>query len=54
MLFRSKDNPKSGQLSMLLDGTLYVDEGSKEVLHAGNYETYIRNYMNKSILDAVY
>lgn len=39
--------------------SVYFDDsgarvGTNEVLHAGNYETYIRNYMNKKILEQPY
>lgn len=31
-----RDNPTSGQMSMLIDGTVYVDEGRYSVIHEGN------------------
>ena len=31
-----RDNPTYGQLSMILDGTVYVDEGRYAVIHEGN------------------
>lgn len=31
-----RDNPTGGQLSMILDGTVYVDEGRYAVVHDGN------------------
>ena len=35
-----RDNPSGGQLSMILDGTVYVDEGRYQVLHTNNYGSY--------------
>lgn len=35
MSFR-RDNPIGGQLSMIIDGTVYVDEGRYPVIHSGN------------------
>ena len=35
MYFR-RDNPVGGQLSMVIDGTVYVDEGRYSVIHSGN------------------
>ena len=35
MYFR-RDNPTCGQLSMIIDGTVYVDEGRYSVIHSGN------------------
>ena len=40
-------------LSVFFDGS-EIRAGTNTILHAGNYETYISNYMKKSILDAVY
>ena len=31
-----RDNPTGGQLSMVIDGTVYVDEGRYPVIHSGN------------------
>ena len=38
-----RDNPNSGQLSMLLDGTLYVNEGSQRVTTNGVRVYYVDN-----------
>lgn len=34
------DNPIAGQVSLLIDGTVYVNEGANPVLHTGNYNSY--------------
>lgn len=43
----------TAMLSVFFDGS-EVRVGTNPVLHAGNYETYIRNYMNKTILEQPY
>lgn len=35
-----RDNPSGGQLSMIIDGTVYVDEGRYSVLNTNNYSSY--------------
>ena len=43
-----KNNPGAGQLSMVIDGTVYVNEGSYEVIHAGNIGSQSVNYANSA------
>ena len=39
-----ENNPESRQLSLLLDGTVYVKEGTYEVIHSGNIGSQSVNY----------
>ena len=43
-----KNNPGAGQLSMVIDGTVYVNEGAYEVIHAGNIGSQSVNYANSA------
>ena len=47
-----RDNPSSGKMQMVIDGTVYVSEGQNEVYHAGNKPTKadvgLGNVENKS------
>lgn len=43
-----KNNPSSGQVSMVIDGTVYVDEGRYAVIHAGNIGSQSVNYANNA------
>lgn len=47
------DSNGTSRFSVYFDGS-GARVGTNEVLHAGNYETYIRNYMNKTILEQPY
>ena len=43
-----KNNPSNGQVSMVIDGTVYVDEGRYSVIHAGNIGSQSVNYANSA------
>lgn len=47
MYFR-RDNPTGGQMSMLIDGTVYVDEGQYPVIHSGNIGSQSVAYASES------
>lgn len=43
-----KNNPSNGQVSMVIDGTVYVGEGRYAVIHAGNIGSQSVNYANNA------
>lgn len=47
------DSNGTSRFSVYFDGS-GARVGTNEVIHAGNFETYIRNYMNKKILEQPY
>ena len=42
------NNPAAGQMSMVIDGTIYVDDGQYPVIHTGNIGSQSVNYANSA------